>query len=380
MAYYLGAAALALIGLNWFSILIAAFRLAPKDTPALEAPDTPFVSVVVPVRGIESFTHATLERAFALDWPAYELIFCVADNHDPIIPLIREAMSRHGQVKARILTGDERVSTNPKLNNCVKGWREAQGEWVILADSNVLMPPQYIQHLLAGWRKDTGLVCSTPLGSTPQGFWAEVECAFLNTHQARWQYAGEALGFGFAQGKSMLWHKPMLDSASGIEALGQEIAEDAAATKLVNRLGRKVHLVAWPFEQPLGNRSLQDIWSRQSRWARLRRVTFPLFFTPEIMLGLLPPLILGLSAAALTDTNLAATATAILAAIYLPELALARLKRWPLSWITLPAMLARDIVMPAVWTRSWIGGSFNWRGNTMTIGTENSELEQVPVG
>src|SRR4029079_19021006 len=124
--------------------------------------------------------------------------------------------------------------------------------------------------------------------------WAEVECAFLNTLQARWQYAGEALGLGFAQGKSMLWNKPMMDANGGIRALAAEIAEDAAATKLVSGLGLRVNLVAAPFEQPLCRRTFDEIWSRQARWARLRRVTFPWFFAPEILTGAVVPLVLAL--------------------------------------------------------------------------------------
>ncbi|MCJ8518897.1 ceramide glucosyltransferase [Pseudorhizobium tarimense] len=375
----LSAALITLIGVNWLSVGIAAFRLSPKGSAPLLDGQQPFVSIVIPLRGIENFTPETLASSFALDWPSYELIFCVADEHDPIIPVIRNAMAAHPAVRARVLVGDDRVSANPKLNNCVKGWHAAEAEWVILADSNVLMPRHYIQHLHAAWRSNTGLVCSTPLGSRPDGFWAEVECAFLNTHQARWQYTGEALGFGFAQGKSMLWRKPMLDAAGGIQMLGEEIAEDAAATKLVNRLGRKVHLVAWPFEQPLGRRSLEEIWSRQSRWARLRRVTFPFYFALEILVGALPPLLVGFAAAAAAEMNLAAVAAAILAAIYLPEIGLAAMKRWRLSWLTLPSLLARDLIMPMIWTRSWLSGSFEWRGNTMMIGTETSELEQVPA-
>nr|CAD6418467.1 ceramide glucosyltransferase [Rhizobium sp. Q54] len=379
MIVVLAAAAAALIALNWISILIAAWRLAPRGAPAPLLAERPPVTILVPVCGIEPFAGETLARAFALDWPEYELVFCIASPGDPAVPLVRRAIADHPERGARLITGDERVSANPKLNNCVKGWRAARHDWVVLADSNVLMPPDYVQHLVAGWRKDSGLVCSTPLGSRPDGFWAEVECAFLNTHQARWQYTGEALGFGFAQGKSMLWHKPMLDAAGGIEVLGEEIAEDAAATKLVNRLGRKVHLVAGPFEQPLGRRRLEEIWARQGRWARLRRVTFPAFFTPEVLLGSLPPLLFGLPAAAAAGFSLPATAFAIAAAIYLPELGLAAAKRWPLSARSLPAMLVRDLMLPAVWLRGWIGGAVHWRGNAMTIGTESSELERLPA-
>ncbi|OBZ93782.1 ceramide glucosyltransferase [Pararhizobium polonicum] len=371
------AAAAILVLVNLLSIIIAGWRMAPSGKPAPSVRQRPPVSIVVPARGIEAFTTETLARAFSLDWPGYELIFCVASPRDPVVAAIRRAMAAHPGIPTRILTGDDRISANPKLNNCVKGWKAARHDWVILADSNVLMPKDYVAHLMAGWHRNTGLVCSTPIGARPDGFWAEVECMFLNTQQARWQYAGEALGFGFAQGKSMLWFKPLLDDNGGIEALAAEIAEDAAATKLVNRLGYKVHLVSSPFDQPLGRRSRHDVWSRQARWARLRRVTFPLFFTPEILLGALPPLLLAVTAALLAGVNAPATAFAVTAAIYLPELALGLAKGWRVSLLSLPAILVRDVMLPLVWIRSWGNGAFVWRGNAMTIDKNACELEEV---
>ncbi len=377
MAEFLFFACTLLLFVNLASVLIAAWRLAPNGREAGPVAARPPVSIVIPVRGIETFSRQTLASAFRLDWDSYELIFCVAEASDPIIPEIEAAIAAHPSVPARILVGDDRVSANPKLNNCIKGWRAARWNWVVLADSNVLMPRDYVRRLLAAWRSDTGVVCSTPLGTLPGNFWAEVECAFLNTHQARWQYAGEALGFGFAQGKSMLWSKPLLDANGGLEALAADIAEDAAATKLVSRLGLRVHLVASPFEQPLGPRSLREIWMRQSRWARLRRVTFPGFFAPEILLGVLPPLLLALCAAALAGVSLPGVAALVLAAVYGPELVLARMKNWHISASSLPALLVRDMVMPMVWLRSWLVDGFEWRGNAMIAGTRVSELEEA---
>ena len=178
----------------------------------------------------------------------------------------------------------------------------------------------------------------------------------------------------------MLWYKPMLDENGGIHALNAEIAEDAASTKLVNRLGFKVHLVSSPFEQPLGRRTGREIWSRQSRWSRLRRVTFPGFFAPEILLGILPPLLLALAAALLAGTPLTPALLLVLAGIYLPEAGLALAKGWRLSPWSLPAMMLRDIMMPAIWLRAWLGGNVDWRGNTMTIGTAACELKEAPAG
>ncbi|MFC6050154.1 glycosyltransferase, partial [Methylobacterium hispanicum] len=177
------------------------------------------VSLVRPVCGVETFSEETLTRGLRLDYPAYEVVFCVADAGDPVLPLVHRLIDAHPAVPARVVIGDERVSDNPKLNNCVRGWEAARHDWIVLADSNVLMPPDYLQQMQAAWRPDTGLVCSTPIGARPGNLWAEVECAFLNTLQARWQYTGEALGLGFAQGKSMLWHRPFLERHGGIRAL-----------------------------------------------------------------------------------------------------------------------------------------------------------------
>ena len=174
---------------------------------------------------------------------------------------------------------------------CSKAGAPPRHQWIIIADSNVLMPRDYIQRLFASWRADTGLVASPPIGCRPQGIWAELECAFLNTYQARWQYVVDSFGYGFAQGKTMLWRRADLERAGGIEALGKEVAEDAAATKIVRDAGLKVRLIDRPLAQPLGRRSAAEVWNRQLRWARLRRASFLLYFLPEILSGGVLPMI-----------------------------------------------------------------------------------------
>lgn len=367
----------ALAGTNLVSLALSARRLKPYDRIKARASE-PAVSVVVPVRGVEAFSDETIARAFALDYPFYELIFCMQDADDPIGPRIRRAIAAHPNINARLLVGDDAFSENPKLNNCVKGWEAARHPWVVLADSNVLMPPDYLQQLFAGWRPDTGLVCSTPIGSRPQNFWAEVECAFLNTLQARWQYTGESLGMGYAQGKSMLWYKPILETEGGIRALSQEIAEDAAATKLVRRADRHVHLADSPFEQPLGPRSFRQIWSRQIRWARLRRVTFPLLYAPEVFIGGLMPALAAAIAAGSAGYNPAGAGAIMLAVNYLPEVMLAASKGWHVSWSQPIAMLVRDLLQPASWLRGWLPGEILWHGQSMNIRPKSSEDLESP--
>ncbi len=170
-----------------------------------------------------------------------------------------QVIAEHSDRHAVLLVGDDPISSNPKLNNCVKGWNAARHDYVVLADSNALTPPDYIARLIREFRDDTGLVVSMPLGTRPLGFFADVECAILNTYQARWQYAAEAVGMGFAQGKNMMWRREVLERAGGIGALAAEIAEDAASTKVVRAQGLNVRLVDRPFEQPLGARKPREV-------------------------------------------------------------------------------------------------------------------------
>jgi len=355
------------------SIAVAGQRLGRSHGPSRFPAGAP-VSLVRPLRGLEAYSEEMLTRSFRLDYPAYELIFCVADPGDPIVPMVECLIAAHPHVPARLILGDERVSANPKLNNCLRGWRSAAHDWVVLADSNVAMPPDYLQRLQAAWRGGTGLVCSTPVGARPDGLMAEVECAFLNTLQARWQYAAEAFGLGFAQGKSMLWHKAFLDQRGGLQALATEIAEDAAATKLVRAAGRRVHLVASPFEQPLGRRGFAEVWARQLRWARLRRVTFPLFFAPEIGSGvLLPALLVAVWAGSLAGI---AGAAGLVALCYGAEYRLAARAGWHRSPRMLAAFLVRDALIPAIWLGAWVQSAIVWRGNAMDVRPRRAAVDR----
>jgi ceramide glucosyltransferase len=327
----------------------------------------PAVSIVRPLCGIDNYGEETLRTTFDLDYPDYEILFCVASARDPVVPLARAMIAEHPGVSAKLLIGDDRVSTNPKLNNVIKGWRAAAHEWIIIADSNVLMPRDYVQRLFARWHEDTGLVASPPIGTQPEGFWAEIECAFLNTYQARWQYLIDSLGRGFAQGKTMLWRRADLEAAGGIAALAKEVAEDAAATKIVRSAGRKVRLIDRPLAQPLGHRTASEVWNRQLRWARLRRASFFLYFFPEIFSGGVLPTIAFAFLAAQFDRPVALSTVAFAAFWYGAEMLLAAAADWNVPLLYPLYGISRDLMLPALFVAALEGNDFTWRGNEMQV-------------
>jgi ceramide glucosyltransferase len=351
------------VAIHLSSIGLTLLKLRKKPV-AKSMHGTPPVTIVRPVCGLDAGAEATLRSTFRLAYPQYEILFCVAQPNDPVIPLLRELIAQYPRADAKLLVGDDLVSENPKLNNCVKGWLGAKHAWIVLSDSNVILPPDYLQRLFEVWDEETGLVCAPPVGGSPQSLPAEFECAFLNEYQARWQYFADCIGAGFAQGKSMLWRRDLLDANGGIAALGAETAEDAASTKIVRGAGLVVRLADSYFVQPLGKRGVKEVWARQVRWARLRRVSFPLCFALEIFSGGVWPSVL-VAAAAYLSGYTPWIGLVFAAFWYGAEAIYARVLGWHWTWRSPFMCLLRDLILPALWFEGWRGRTFQWRGNAM---------------
>ena len=346
------------------SSAVTGLRCARRPAPATAG--HPSVTIIRPVCGLDEVERATLASTFELAANNAEILFCAKTVGDPAVAYLEHLIARHPAINARLLIGDDLGTQNPKLNNIAKGWRAASHDWIILSDSNVQLPSDYTARVMGAWKTDTGLVCAPPLGSRPASFWAEVECAYLNTYQARWQYFADSIGYGFAQGKTMLWRRADLEHHGGIAALASELAEDAAATKIVAAGGRRVRLVAPGFEQPLGIRSAAQVIGRQLRWAQLRRLSFPLHFAPEILTGMVPMLTAGCAGLALLEIAVLPFALALCGLWLASEALLAWHAGWHLGWRSPLAWIVRDLLIPVVWTRAWLQRGYNWRGNTIS--------------
>ena len=346
---------------------IAVSRCRPRPSRAVPS-HRPGITIVRPLCGLEPYSRETLSSTFHIHYPSYEILFCVADESDPILPIARHIIAGHPECPARLLIGKDVLGDNPKLNNMAKGFREARFDHVVFVDSNVFTPPDYLDQLACALDTGAGMVSAPPIGLAPRGFWAGVECAFLNTFQARVQYAVDTLGFGFAQGKTLFFRREDLERG-GLARLASEPAEDAAATKMMRSRGRRIRL-AGPFPQLIGPRSLSQIWKRQLRWARLRRATFPLPYAAESLAGPVPPLLALLHGASAMGVDPAGLALLFTLFWYGPEWILARAAGWPRSF---PAMLMRDLSLPILFIAGCAGSSFEWHGHRIRSTASRTE-------
>lgn len=349
-----------LVTTHFGTIAMSLWRyLIPARKPAR---GRPFVSLIRPVCGADPMERETLASSFALDYPDYEILFCAPCESDPSVTLVNDLIAENPQKPARLLIGETALTGNPKLNNLFKGVEQARSPWLVMTDSNLMLPPDYLDALLDCWTRGVGLVSAPPVGSRPESFWASVEAAFLNTNQARWQMAIDSLGFGFAQGKTLFWRRDILEEAGGLVALGRELAEDVASTKSIRAQGFRVRLPRKLFAQPLGQRDRAPVWQRQLRWSRLRLEGFPIFFALEVFQGILPPL--GLLSILCALGFASPWTLALLPLLWFgAEWLLARVAGWPSNARDVAALVVRDLLFPVLWVSTWKCPTIDWRGN-----------------
>ena len=204
----------------------------------------------------------------------------------------------------------------------------------------------------------------------PDSLAAEMECAFLNTYEARWQYAADACGLGFAQGKSMLWRRDVLEAAAGsndsatrsprtlrppswsaAHACGRASLQARSISRSADGVGPKSgggrragRAYAAPLSRCFSRRncSLPDCWRSSRRPSARRR----------------------------SASRRRGSAAAVALIWYGSEAALALLAGWRLAPATLVAFVVRDATLPWLWLQAWMVDDFEWRGHAMSTADE----------
>lgn len=65
----------------------------------------PGVSILRPLKGLDTNLYENLESTFNQEYPNYEIIFSVADERDQALPLVQSLISRYPDVKATVIIG-----------------------------------------------------------------------------------------------------------------------------------------------------------------------------------------------------------------------------------------------------------------------------------
>src|SRR6185312_8683292 len=109
---FLGVAAIPFI--YYFISLYSSWRYFRQPEVSPEPSFTPPVSILKPIRGLDPDAWDNLVSFCRLDYPEYEILFCVDADDRAILSLLNRLIATFPERSIRVLHGSGRVATNDK--------------------------------------------------------------------------------------------------------------------------------------------------------------------------------------------------------------------------------------------------------------------------
>lgn len=358
--------ALGAAGAFYFAISIWAARRFLRERGTIgDRNFTPPVSILKSLKGVDPHMYAAFRSHCVLDYPEYEVLFGVSDLNDPALSLVERLREEFPQGELRVVHCLEALGLNGKVSNLARMLPQARFEHVIVNDSDILVPRNYLSQVMAPFAQpDVGMVTTLYRGLAGHTLGSKLEALGLSTDFSGGVLIARALegGVRFGLGATIAMTKTVLREIGGFESLVDYLGDDYELGARAAAAGHKVELADTVLETAVPDYQFRDFWAHQMRWARNikdRRpmqyfgliVTFGLVWS--VMAVLIDPLawwtwlIFGI-----TVGLRAAAALAVGRGILQDPQVLRDLWLLPL----------RDFLALLVWIASFGGNTVEWRG------------------
>ncbi|HEY3637915.1 MAG TPA: glycosyltransferase [Rhizomicrobium sp.] len=334
----------------------------------------PPLTALIPVKTLHAGFAEAQRSLFAQEYPDMEIIITTAESDSPAIRAAREIQHEFPHVNSRLLQSHYTGAVSPKLNSLWPAIVDAQNDLILTKDSNLCLTPGELADLVCSLRPDTGLVSTISLATEPRSFPAWIEASIINCFHTRMLMLGDAIGLGFGLGKIMLFRRPDLIRAGGMDRLSWALGEDMALARTMNSLDLRTVLAPRISHQPLGARTFSEFFQRQLRWMVVWRVQLPAVFLGDILGSAIPTAVAGALAAKLFGFDVISVAVGTLVVWCMLETILCAAKGWPLSIWSPVAFLAREILTPIIGLRALLSRDVAWAGATYRAGNPNGSM------
>lgn len=285
--------------LYYLVAVFAALRFFLRQR-ARKLPDfTPPASILKPVRGVDFASYENFRSFCVLDYPEYEILFCVNEMSDPAVPVIQRLQREFPGRRIEIFSSAPRIGSNRKVNNLALLTKNARHEVLVQSDGDVRVGREYLREVVAPFADPgVGAVSCFYGGVAEKNFWAELEAiGAASDFFAGALVANLPGGVTFALGASVATTKPWLTKIGGYEALADWLADDYEIGNRIHKAGGKALLSREAVWTMYPAQTFRGFWEHQVRWARTVRVVRPASFLGLIFTHGLPLAILGMVAA-----------------------------------------------------------------------------------
>lgn len=363
------AAAATICGIAYCLVCIwSASRFLREAEKAVSRREMPGVSILKPLKGTDPEMYENFRSHCLQNYSDYEIIFGISDPEDPAANLVRKLQADFPQRDIRLIHCDQSLGTNTKVSNLVQLLRHARYEYLIVNDSDIRVPRDYLRRVLVSLADPKiGLVTCPYRGVANATLGSQWEALGISTDFLPGVLVARQIeGIKFGLGSTLAFRRSDLPKIGGFEAFLDYLADDYYIGNRLASLGKQVVLSSVVVESFLPHYTMRGFFDHQLRWARtvkdVRRWGYLGMGITFVLPWALLTLILAKAALwALTLFVLAAIAR-LAAAAYMSRRVLRDPQPAVLGWLPL-----RDFVALFVWLASFMGRKVSWRGDFFTL-------------
>jgi len=330
------------------------------------------VSILKPVYGADPGFYEAIRSHAIQQFENFEILFGIANPNDPARAEIERLISEFPNVSIRLVICPA-VTPNRKVGVLIDLAREARYSVLIVNDSDISVPPGYLQDVTAPLA-DPAVGLVTCLYRAETHDWASrFEALAIATEFAPSTLVAPLFGVSeFGLGSTLAFRAADLEAIGGFAAIADYLADDYQLGRRLHQLGLKNILSHVVVSTRMSAGSWRSAWRHQLRWARTIRLSrgggyagLPITFA----------IVWAIAAAC---GGLWWTALALLAI----RLAMAVTCGWFVLrsadvWKYIYAIPLRDLWGVAVWAAGLFGNTVEWRGRRLRLDKDGRILGQI---
>lgn len=346
-------------------LFCAARFLADSEqrTKSLESEQDFSVSIMKPLKGSDPEMYDCFRSHCLQSYESFEIIFGVSEADDPAIELVEQLRAEFPDREISLVHCSENLGNNTKVSNLVQMLPHAHHEYIVVNDSDIRVPHDYLHRVLAPLSSsDIGLVTCPYRGVPNASLGSRLESMGIGTDFFPGVLVARAIeGMKFGLGSTLAFRRRDLLAIGGFESIVDYLADDYEIGHRLAKTGTRVELSGVIVDSLLPRYTMAEFFRHQLRWARTVKSVRPWGYAGTAITFGLPWALLALilaPGAIWAWVLLAITALArFCAAAYVSKKVLRENQAGLLRWLPI-----RDFLALGVWLVSFMGDSVMWRG------------------
>ncbi|OGC83437.1 MAG: hypothetical protein A2W07_07385 [candidate division Zixibacteria bacterium RBG_16_43_9] len=372
---------LALVLITCFCCLLflySVFKITRK--PVSRSPgkvDALPISILKPLQGFSPELKGNLATFCNLDYPEYELIFCVEKKEDPALQVVKELQTECPQAKIKIAIEDSHPGYNPKVRNLIRGMNKASYDLILISDADVRVEKNYLRDLTTLIEDlKVGIVTNLIRGKGNSSLGSILENLNLNF----FVLGGTCFLYHFFDytcitGKSILFRKAEIEKMGGFPSIKNFLAEDQILQKKFERFGKKAILSPCLITSNTSQRTLVRFFKRNVRWSQMRVQLGGIGYLSELLVN---PVLFAVLLCIFSQFSVFTFKVLIITGIFkiIVESIQGKLIRAGAGFFSYLLVPLKDLLVGIIWFSPFFKTSVEWRGSKFKL-RRYTELEPL---